>query len=324
MLRAIHHMKTSTAFEACRRSDLNQALWRRTRALILAMALASSSWSCAGSETAEYLNELAGDDSATPVGSTPPPNTPPPSTLPLCGEGTVLVEYETRTGSRMTFCRHPTAGISASELGLMDGDGVPGDPVAAPDRPQCMLDIFLETAPSDLPIPEELREACVRNQSGSGEAYDEEETDMQGRLVSKSHYCGSGGASEFAQDISDGGKCYDWWDYNGYRRKRYCFSGLYVSHTRSFQGQIGTYGNSARETMASCGGSSRHWVSVAGGGTGCASCQVGSATVNSGYWQTWHYECPGSLDCGLSYFGEKISSNAAYRFGGWMIDWYWP
>jgi hypothetical protein len=125
-----------------------------------------------------------------------------------CGSDTTI-QYETESDSIVTICVFDNGAILVSESGPI------GTPSALGKSYGSALDVFLETAPPEMPIPAALIETGVeRDAAGTARGLDRPLTSAEGspsgqgldaRFLNRNdpaahHYCGSGGAAAFVDE----------------------------------------------------------------------------------------------------------------------------
>jgi hypothetical protein len=231
-----------------------------------------------------------------------------------CGENTVA-QVTTETGSVVTFC------IVGDRAGILESAHMGVASAGDPTQYACALDLFLDIAPPDAEIPEELIAFCAES-DGAGRPLPDGGgvhasvnalplTDSAHPFLN--HYCAaSTGASAWITErcnTVDGGLNCD-----AYR----CQQNLVSSHQLTCSSQLADQCNWSQEAIGSCTESTllRSWSN--GGFSGPPDA---SATVLAGSWNSSHWECQ-FVGCDLNtrYRGDPFNAGAVHRYANCMID----
>lgn len=166
-----------------------------------------------------------------------------------CGNQTIDV-LTVAPNHTVAFCGQldgPSVVIEAAPL---------GHPAVVPQTVQCAAYVYAQLAPTRK-VPSELLAQCAEDelqQRAAPIALEDLPQDGAVDVDAYSHYCGSGGDTEFADE-----RCYDSASY-GTQKLDICRSASTTWHQRTCKPTMGDWCRAAEQTIASCNGSTRFLV----------------------------------------------------------------
>ena len=199
-------------------------------------------------------DEIAPDDRDTDGDGLPDVAGLPDDPDLACGDDTVA-SARTPNGTRVVFCVLDEGEEVVAEVGAMGQDSYLQRPEAELSD-SCALDLFLELTDETTPVPAALVESCAADTVApfvSREVVDgpvfaaRSSEDAPADAVSYSRYCES--ATAFRDE-----RCYSCYDIPGHKCVASCETWWHTSSDDTCGRFLGSWGNRADQTVASCDG----------------------------------------------------------------------
>lgn len=268
-------------------------------------------------------------------------DTVPRSAEVACKGSTLGASFRTGTGTTVDICLEPDSDFGVAEFGLVDQDS------AAVGRSKvawrCPLDVFLDLADEEEPVPVALLEACPYQENAVEPErpirYEEPYAVVRPwedvSRVPRANYCLSGGMSKFEDEQCDEmrtsgrngiyGPRATYCGTDPYRATKWCRSGLssYGEQTKkTASSAMGTKGDYGQMHVASCNGATELRARRKNGSS-TSWATINEFDIAAGSWGWYWLGNGGTADDDMRFVATS-NGNARHRSTGLFCDEKWP